>query len=106
MRALYIIAGFASRSPGLKIRVPTKPFIRLLNSPVWSDLNKTSLALMELSANRDPVLLTSIREQALPSLVEMARWKSHRACHTGAHNPWANRWLVGGGHSIRVDGRA
>jgi hypothetical protein len=54
----------------------TNPFIRLLYSPVWSDLNKMSFALMELSANRDPVLLASIREQALGSLVEMARWKS------------------------------
>ena len=66
MRALYIIAGFASRSPGLKIRVPTKPFIRLLNSPVWSSLNKASAALIEeLSGNRDRVLLMSIREQGL-----------------------------------------
>jgi hypothetical protein len=75
-RALWIIATFASGSPDLKIRIPTKPFIRLLNSPVWSDLNKTSLALMELSGNRDPALLRSIREQALGSLVQMARWKS------------------------------
>ena len=76
MRALGIIAKFASRSPDRKIRVPTKPFIRLLNSPVWSDLNKASFALMELSGSRDPVLLTSIREQAVGSLVDMARWKS------------------------------
>jgi hypothetical protein len=76
MRALWIIAKFAAQSPNLKIRVPTKPFIGLLNSPTWSDLNKTSLALMELSSNRDPRLLASIRAQAIKPLVEMARWKS------------------------------
>jgi hypothetical protein len=76
MRALWVMAKLASRSPELKIRVPTKPFIRLLNSPVWSDRNKSSLALMELSDNRDPALLISLQRQALRSLIEMARWKS------------------------------
>jgi hypothetical protein len=48
----------------------------LLNSPVWTDRNKSSLALLELSAARDPKLLEALRRDALTSLVEMARWKS------------------------------
>lgn len=88
MRALWVIATLASRSPELKIRVPTKAFIRLLNSPVWSDRNKASLALMELSNSRDLALLRSLRKEALRSLIEMARWKSdgHAA---------AALWLLG-----------
>lgn len=76
MRALGIIGQFGSRSPELKIHVPTKPFIRLLNSLVWTDRNKAAYALMELTGSRDAALLKSLRKQALRSLIEMARWKS------------------------------
>jgi HEAT repeats len=76
MRALGIIGQFGSRLPALKIRVPTKPFVRLLNSLVWTDRNKASFALMELTGNRDPALFKNLRKQALRSLIEMARWKS------------------------------
>jgi hypothetical protein len=75
MRALGIIAAFAARSPARAIRVPATPFVDRLNSPVWTDRNKASLALMELSANREPTLITALRERALASLIEMARWK-------------------------------
>ena len=57
-------------------RIPFEPFIALLNSPVWSDRNKASGALMALSASRDAELLAKLRKQALMPLVEMARWKS------------------------------
>lgn len=76
MRALAIIAGFAERSPKLGIKVPVKPFIDLLNSIMWSDRNKSSYALYQLTEKRDPVVLLKLRESALPSLVEMSRWKS------------------------------
>jgi hypothetical protein len=75
-RALWIIAEYAQQSPSLGIHVPTEPFVHLLNSLVWEDRNKSSLALMALSTGRDPALLQSMRSQALPSIVEMARWKS------------------------------
>jgi len=39
-----------------------------MNSPVWSDRNKASGALMALSASRDPWLLATLRKGA--------RWKS------------------------------
>jgi hypothetical protein len=76
MRALGVIAGFAQRSPKQKIRVPPEPFVEMLNSLVWTDRNKASLVLMELTEKRDPVLLTKLRKRALRSLIEMARWKS------------------------------
>ncbi len=75
MRALWIIAGFAARSLQ-RIRVPYEPLVDLLNSPVWTDRNKASVALESLSERREAALLRVLRERALPTLVEMANWKS------------------------------
>ena len=88
MRALALIAGFAATSPGLGIRVPFTPFIDLLASPVWTDLNKASMALEGMSGSRNPELFAALRARALPALVEMARWKSDG--HAGAAF-----WLLG-----------
>ena len=76
MRALGIIALYAREHPDLKLTVPSAPFIDMLNSPVWTDRNKSSFAVMELSESRDPVLFAELRARALPALIEMARWKS------------------------------
>lgn len=76
MRALAVIAGFAQRFPKLRIKVPVRPFIKMLNSIVWTDRNKAALALYQLTGKRDPVILSELRKQALPALIEMARWKS------------------------------
>lgn len=76
MRALAVIGSFAQQSPKQRITVPVEPFIDMLNSIVWTDRNKSSFALSELTKNRDPEVLAKLRERALPSLVEMARWKS------------------------------
>ena len=73
MRALAVIA---SASPRPTLGVPIEPFIGLINSPVWTDRNKASIALVELSESRDPELLATLRSQAITPLVEMARWKS------------------------------
>jgi len=75
-RALWIIAKFAQRKPDLGIQVPAAVFIDLLNSLVWTDRNKSSYALLETTEKRDPTILAELRERALPSLVEMARWKA------------------------------
>jgi hypothetical protein len=75
-RALWIMAEVANPSQGAALDIPVEPFVDLLNSLVWEDRNKASLALMELSKNRDPALLDLLRKKALPSLNEMARWKS------------------------------
>jgi len=76
MRALALIAGFAQRHPKEQIKVPIRPFIRMLNSIVWTDRNKSAFALSQLTEKRDPVILAELRQQALHSLIEMARWKS------------------------------
>ena len=76
MRALWLIAAFAQKAPDRKIQVPADPFVELLNSLTWTDRNKSSLALMALTESREPALLSALRQKALPSLIEMARWKS------------------------------
>jgi HEAT repeats len=74
-RALMVFARYSQKAPAPKIRVSPQPFIEMLNSCIWTDRNKSSLALAELTNSRDPALLAEIRKQALPSLIEMARWK-------------------------------
>ena len=73
MRALGVIA---AASPGQRLRIPIEPFIDLMNSPEWTDRNKASFALVELSQSRNPQLLATLRSRAIVALVEMARWKS------------------------------
>jgi hypothetical protein len=76
MRALMVFADAAPGPDGSTPHVPPGPFIELLNSPVWSDRNKASGALMALSARMDRRALAELRKSALTPLVEMARWKS------------------------------
>jgi hypothetical protein len=77
VRALVVMASAES----VTVKVPPGPLVALLQSPVWTDRNKSSLALMELTASRDPELLAALRP-ARTALVEMARWKS--LGHAGA----------------------
>ncbi|MEP7325363.1 MAG: hypothetical protein ABI836_05380 [Gemmatimonadota bacterium] len=71
IRALFVMASGDS----VTVKVPPEPFVALLQSPVWTDRNKSSLALMELTESRDPELMAALRP-ARPALVEMAHWKS------------------------------
>jgi len=75
-RALLVFAEFSPKPATPKIKISWQPFIDLLNSCVWSDRNKSSGALAQLSETRDPVLQSELRQKALPSLIEMAQWKS------------------------------
>lgn len=76
VRALAVMNVYAQAHPDAGLNVPAGPLIDLLNSLEWTDRNKASYALAALTTSRDPVLLQQVREQALPSLVEMARWRS------------------------------
>ncbi|MEO5958893.1 MAG: HEAT repeat domain-containing protein [Opitutaceae bacterium] len=76
VRALALIAAYAQRHPDARFRVPWTPFIDLLNSVVWTDRNKSSFALMQLTESRDRDLLNELKADALPALLEMAQWKS------------------------------
>jgi hypothetical protein len=75
MRALLVIAKYSKLHPELKIHVPTIEFVRMLNSLVWTDRNKSSGAIDELTASsRYPVLMNELRHSSIDSLAEMARW--------------------------------
>jgi len=76
MRALVVFTRMAPAATQAVPRIPYDPFIGLLHSLVWTDRNKSSLALMELSEGRDPELLAKLRNEAMQPLVDMARWKN------------------------------
>ncbi len=76
MRALGAIAVLAGRRPELGIQIPPLRFVEMLNSIIWSDRNKALMVLLTLTESRDPRVLKRLHQTALPSLVEMARWKS------------------------------
>jgi hypothetical protein len=79
MRALAVMAASARRPDKQPIKIPARLFIEMLNSVDWTDRNKSSWALSNLTAQRDPAVLSELRQTALPSLVEMARWKTGHA---------------------------
>jgi hypothetical protein len=73
-RALALIAAYGQANPNLRIVVPYEPFIDLLNSIAWTDRNKASLALMQLTEKREPALLTTLKTRAFDSIVDIAQW--------------------------------
>jgi hypothetical protein len=75
-RALACVSFLAAEHPDLDIEIDPSPFIEMLNSIVWTDRNKAMFVLQGLTKSRDPEILQQLREQAMPGLVEMARWKS------------------------------
>jgi hypothetical protein len=72
MRALGVLA---TSSKTLAAWIPAGHIVAMLNSGIWADRNKAGFLMNVLSASRDPRLLRALRSEALPSLVEMARWK-------------------------------
>ena len=76
MRALWIMAGYAAANPDRRLEIAPEPFIDLVHSMVWTDRNKASLVLMELSASRDSALLERLRARAFEPLVAMAHWEN------------------------------
>ncbi len=74
MRSLRALAVGAKLHPEQQVHIEPTWFVELLNSVVWSDRRGASLALVNLTENRDPGMLSLLRERALPSVIEMARW--------------------------------
>ncbi len=73
-RAMKAVAVGAKLHPEQGIRIEPTWFIELLNSVVWTDRRNASLALVNLTEQRDPDTLAVLGERALPSIIEMARW--------------------------------
>lgn len=76
IRALAIMARYAERYPEVGFRIPTDPFVALLNSPFWTDRNKASMVLLSLSAGRNPALMQKLRTTAMAALTDMVFWQA------------------------------
>ncbi len=61
--------------PQLASDIAPDTFIEILNSGTWTDRNKGTSLLMQLTAGRNSDLLAKIRSIALDSLIEMASWR-------------------------------
>jgi hypothetical protein len=75
MRSLKAIAVGAKLHPDEGIRIEPTWFVELMSSVVWSDRRNASLALVNLTDQRDRETLDLIRQRALMSVVDMARWR-------------------------------
>ncbi|MGH9808168.1 MAG: hypothetical protein ACRD9W_13065 [Terriglobia bacterium] len=74
VRALQAVAVGAKLHPDQNIQIQPTWFVELMNSVVWTDRHDASLALVNLTEGRNPETLQLLRDRALPSVVEMARW--------------------------------
>lgn len=74
MRSLKAVVVGAKLHPHEGIRIEPTWFIELMNSIVWSDRHNASLALVDLTDQRDPETVELLRQRALSSIVDMARW--------------------------------
>jgi len=83
-RALGVIAEYSTAHPELRIHIDPEPFVEMLNSVVWTDLNKGLMVLTQLTTGREPNLMKFIGEHARLALIDMCRWKnqghSFQAC--------------------------
>ena len=76
MRGLAALAVLAQLNPESELKIPATWFVEMLNSTLFTDRNKASLALMNLTEKRDPSTISHILDRALTPLIEMAQWKS------------------------------
>lgn len=74
--ALLALAVYARLHPDEKIQISPTWFIEMLNSLSWTDRNNALKALQVLTDKRDASTLDQLRDRALGSLIEMARWKT------------------------------
>jgi hypothetical protein len=74
MRSLRAIAIGAKMHPEQRIHLQPTWFVELMNSVVWSDRRDATQAMVNLTETRDADTLALLRERALPSVIEMARW--------------------------------
>ncbi|MGD0871362.1 MAG: HEAT repeat domain-containing protein [Bryobacteraceae bacterium] len=78
MKSLTAVAVLAHQQPGFGIKIAPTWFVEMLNSVVLSDRVEATRALLTLTDGGNPAALDLVRERALGSLVEMARWKTLR----------------------------
>jgi hypothetical protein len=75
IRSLTAMYVGAKLHPDQGITVQPTWFVELLNSIVWSDRHNASVALVDMTEDHDRDTLQLIRQRALGSVIEMARWR-------------------------------
>ena len=75
IRALGALAVKAKLDPESEIKIQPTWFVEMLNSVVWTDRNYAATALTTLTELRAPQTLSLLKERALASLMEMAKWQ-------------------------------
>ena len=78
MRSLKAVAVGGRLHPEQHIRLEPTWFVELMNSLVWSDRRNASLALVDLTEMHNTESLNLLRDRALASVVDMARWRDLR----------------------------
>lgn len=76
VRALGVLS---STGRGVAVEVDMKPLVDLLYSGTWTDRNKASWLIANLTESRDPEMLAQLRKTAMPPLVEGAKWDAGHA---------------------------
>ncbi|HEV7860796.1 MAG TPA: hypothetical protein VGO91_19405 [Pyrinomonadaceae bacterium] len=76
-RALVVLTW---SDPKIANQIPAQNFIEMLLSGTWTDLNKASALISDLTNGRNPKLLARLRQpQVLERLIEIARWRTGHA---------------------------
>lgn len=75
MRALGAIAVLAAREPDRGLKVSPTWFIEALDSLIWQDRTTAAATLVTLTEGRPVNVIQHLKERAVPTLLEMARWK-------------------------------
>ncbi|MGC2657355.1 MAG: hypothetical protein WA324_05215 [Bryobacteraceae bacterium] len=79
MQSLRAILVGSRLHPQEHVHIEPTWLVELMNSVVWTDRRDASEALVNLTDKHDPATLNLLRERALDSVIEMARW--HDAKH-------------------------
>jgi hypothetical protein len=76
VRALGIIGAYGQEHVEAGIEIDYTRFVELLNSVEQTDRNKGLFLLRLNGAEPDPRVIAALKERALPSLIEMCRWRN------------------------------
>jgi len=74
-RALKALAVLERLKPDSGVKIEPTWFIEMLNSLSWSDRNQ-ALDILQILIGEHSPWIEQLRDRSLPSLVEMARWKT------------------------------
>ena len=89
VRALGIIGAYGQEHPEAGINIDLTRFVELLDSLEQTDRNKGLFLLALNEATPAPRVIAALKERALPSLIEMCRWRNdghaQPACFLLAH---------------------